>query len=269
MFFLIVLSTALFVLISCGGTTAHLCFEFSWWLPWISLWNEAWVVQLMVILVFYFMLFSANAYNTLFYLFLQLFITGLQLSFYQVELFTAFLWVVELTVILVCLLLLFFLNVSGLRPYFKINLFSNLLAIFFIVILIIAAYIYGGADTEGTTFILAQAFYIWEDYYEALLLVASNDVASLSVSYYSINNLELVLVGFLLLIGSVICVNLNKYQRGDKNSKVSGDMTLLNIFNHLANSVFVRKQNMVSQNILKASLNIFKKNKKNKKTKVN
>jgi hypothetical protein len=109
---------------------------------------------------------------------------------------------------------------------------------------------------------------MWEDYYEALWLVAANDVASLSVSYYTINNIELVIVGFLLLVGSVICVNLNKYQRSNKNSKINEEMTLSNIFNHLVNSVFIRKQNMVSQNIFKASLNIFKKNKKQKKVTV-
>jgi hypothetical protein len=235
---------------------------FSIWAPWINILDETWILQLMMLIALYFFVNTFNSYTTLLYFFIQLFIVGIYLSFYQLELFTAFLWVVELTVVLVCLLLLFYLNVSSSRfSFFK----SMPIFIFLFFIFIFNNYTSSSFNLLNHNFFF---FYIWEDYYESLYLTSINDVNSLTISYYPINNIELLIIGFLLLIGSVVCVNINRYQRLNKNYKVNDTLSLSNIYNHLVNTVFMRKQNMTAQNMLKASLNIFRKSKKKKNVKI-
>lgn len=68
-------------------------------------------------------------------------------------------------------------------------------------------------------FILNNEFYLliifnfidlWEDYYEVLFNVNMNDFRVLIIGYYFINLIEFILIGLILLVGSVVCVNLNK-----------------------------------------------------------
>lgn len=238
-------------------------FELCNWFPWLSFWNESWLLQLLIVVLLYFMLINSSAYMVLFYLLLQLLMLGIHLSFCQLELFTAFLWVIELTIILVCLLLLFYFNASSLQPYFNFyTLRSYIYCLFFIFILVGAGCIDG--FFEFLDFKWQSFFFLWNDYYEAIMLKASNDVYSLTVSYYTVNSFELLLVGFLLFIGSVICVNFNKYQRYNRNFKLPEELDIINVYNFLLNSFFIRKQNMTDQNSKKANLNIFKKNKTKK-----
>ncbi len=221
-----------------------------------------------MLLLVYYMFSSLNSYNTLFYLFLQLIICGLFLAIYQVELFTAFLWVIEFTVILVCILLLFYLNVSGIN-YFNIYYSYIKQSILYVILFLFISFIVPFKLPEDIYIYNFTSFFIlWENYYETLYLISANDVLSLTISYYTINNLELVLIGFILLIGSVICVNFNKMQRLNRNKKINDQMNIFNIFNFLSNNIFMRRQNMVYQNLTKAVLKIFKRLKKKKNVKI-
>jgi hypothetical protein len=84
-----------------------------------------------------------------------------------------------------------------------------------------------------------------------------------------LNSLELLIVGFILLIGSIVCIILNKNQRFTKNDKINTSLNIFNIYNLLINSFFLRRQNLVNQNMQKISLNIFKKIKKKKEMFIN
>jgi len=86
-----------------------------------------------------------------------------------------------------------------------------------------------------------------------------NDVYVLFVSYYCLNSLEFILIGFLLLIASVVCVNLNKFNRNIKSNNYYELTTLFDIFNDFVKFVFMRKQNLSEQNIHEAEIRIFKK----------
>jgi hypothetical protein len=55
--------------------------------------------------------------------------------------------------------------------------------------------------------------YLWEDWYEALNNGVMNDGVGLMISYYLVNSFEFLLLGFLLLIGSLVLVNLNKLNK--------------------------------------------------------
>ena len=88
-----------------------------------------------------------------------------------------------------------------------------------------------------------------------------NDFLVLTIGYYSVNSLEFVLIGFLLLVGSVVCVVLNKIQ---KNVKISNSASFLNLFSFFTdylNFSFLRKQDLNNQGISTPTIRLFKKKK--------
>ena len=85
-----------------------------YWFPWLSFFNDLWLLEFFLIYNLYLMFLTINIYYTLLYLFIEIVLFGVFISLYQMELFTGFLWVVEGSVIFIALLLLFYLNVEGL-----------------------------------------------------------------------------------------------------------------------------------------------------------
>jgi hypothetical protein len=86
-----------------------------------------------------------------------------------------------------------------------------------------------------------------------------NDFTHLLISYYSINSFEFLIVGLILLVGSVLCVNLYK---NNKNVRLQSYGNFFNFFNFFTDSVnynFIRKQNLNNQNKTTPSTRIFKK----------
>jgi hypothetical protein len=59
-----------------------------------------------------------------------------------------------------------------------------------------------------------------------------NDAIGLMISYYSVNSFEFLLVGFILLVGSLIVVNLNKLNKNVHYPKYN---TFLEVFNFFKN----------------------------------
>jgi hypothetical protein len=87
----------------------------------------------------------------------------------------------------------------------------------------------------------------WDDFYESLINDKMNDLFGVMLSFYVFNSFEFLLVGFLLLLGSLICVNLNRFI---KTSKVYNYSTYFSIFDFFKDSVkmgFLRKQNLTNQ----------------------
>jgi hypothetical protein len=88
---------------------------------------------------------------------------------------------------------------------------------------------------------------------------AMNDFGGLLVGYYSINSLEFILVGVLLLIGSVACVNLFRNTRLSNVVQYNTFFKLFNFFTDFIDYIFMRKQNLTKQTKMKGSTKIFKK----------
>ena len=98
---------------------------------------------------------------------------------------------------------------------------------------------------------------ILDNSYENIFNLLQNDLFVFFISYYVLNNLEFICIGFLLLIGSIICINLYLV---NKNSRVQNYNSFLGIFNFfldMCSFVFLRKQNLIKQGNTKASLKIF------------
>lgn len=86
-----------------------------------------------------------------------------------------------------------------------------------------------------------------------------NDLFGLYLSYYVINSFEFIIVGLLLLIASVVCVNLNKFNRNIKSNNYYELISLFDFFDDFVKFIFMRKQNLVDQEISSSSTRMFKK----------
>lgn len=231
-----------------------------WW-PWLTFWSDLWFVQFVMIYILYLMFSALNVYYVLLYMFLEIFFFGIFISIYQMELFTGFLWVTECTVVFISLLLLFYLNIEGNQVRLDLKVFRLYYSFgLFVIFVVLMNFSYG---TEFELYVpLALNFIdIWDDFYEALSNTNSNDFMMLTISYYSLNSFEFICVGILLLIGSVVCVNLNKMQKSLKVQKYSNTLDVFNFFKDFVNYVFMRKQNLVDQTMHPASVRLFKKKK--------
>jgi len=155
--------------------------------------------------------------------------------------------------------MLFYLNVFGNVNKTLINNYSlKYHGIFFSLILIIFFYIFP-FELEFNLPIELNIIHMWDDFYEALNNDRMNDVYVLYISYYLINSFEFLSMGFLLLIASVVCVNLNKFNRNIKANNYYELLTLFDIFNDFFKFIFMRKQNLSEQNIHEPQIRIFKK----------
>jgi len=80
-----------------------------------------------------------------------------------------------------------------------------------------------------------------DNYYEALYNNVSNDLFGFSISYYFINGVEFVFIGFLLLIGSVICVNLYQFNKSVRVQSYNNYLTIFNFFTDFTSFFFSKK----------------------------
>lgn len=197
-----------------------------------------------------------NIYYILLYTFINFFLLGVYLSIFQIDLFTAFLWLVECSVLFVFLLLLFYFNVKGSYNYTFTNNYT-----YFLIILLFLYYINLNQYSEfSNNNVIDLSYYIIIDnYYEAIFNPVNNDLFGFSLSYYSINGVEFIFIGFLLLIGSVICVNLYQMNKNIRVQNYNNFLTIFNFFSDFSNFLFFRKQNLTKQGNTKASLKIFRK----------
>lgn len=236
----------------------------SLWLPWFSFLNLNFFLQISILYTFFLIYKNINLYNVLFYVFLQIIFFGFFLSLYSLEIFAAFLWLTEIVIILVSLFVLFSTNPTG---FFKknnteFNYFNKNIIIIFLSLIPSILY---------TSFYLSEDFfynniiniYLWDNYYEALFNENTNDLYGLFLSFYWLNSVEYIIIGLLLLFGSLACVQLNRFFKDNKVIKYSDFFTLFDFFKDLSKNIFMRKQNLVEQLNSVSSTRIFKK--KNKK----
>jgi len=219
--------------------------------------SENFLIQLSVIVTSIYFYNNNNIYYTLLYIFLYFFCVGIFLSFFQLEFFTGFLWLIEFTIVFVFLLLLFFLNFKGNTSNFKKELRLILDVFLSVVFFLINLFFY--KDSE---FSIKEEFiniFIWEDYYECLLNFNMNDFQSLLVSYYHYNNLDFIIIGIILFFGSVSCVNLFKVNKSDLNNNIYEFISVFDFFLKKISFVFLRKQNLISQNLSLPSIRVINK----------
>ena len=181
---------------------------------------------------------------------------GLYLAIFQIELFTAFLWLIECSVLFVFLLLLFYFNVKGEYSYTQDQIYKNIV----FIILFLFFFLKNFLTVFNNFFIFDISFFgIIDNYYECISNLITNDLFGFSISYFLINGIEFTFIGFLLLLGSVICVNLFQLNKNVGVNNYTNFLTIFNFFLDFSNFLFLRKQNLLKQGNIKSSIKIFKK----------
>ena len=202
---------------------------------------------------------NTNVYYTLLYLFVEIFFFGLYVSLVQMELFTGFLWVLEGTIVFISLLLLFHLNAEGFEVKINLQVSKHMYVLSLLFFFMFYCCFYYLIDLELKELQIFNITSFWENYYEALFNININDFKLLFISYYKVNSVEFLTIGLLLLIGSVACVNLNKYQKFIKIYKHDSFLKTFNYFVDFVDFMFLRKQNLNYQTQHQPAVKIFKK----------
>ncbi len=183
---------------------------------------------------------------------------GLFLSLYQLDLFTAFLWLAEFVVIFISILFIFYLNVySNIskknKSYFYFKYFG-----FFLFFFIFSQYysIFSDFENLNLNFLSIQ---LYDNFYDHISVSILNDFFSFFKSYYFYNSIEFLLIGFLLLVGSLICVNLNFFSKSNKVINYYDFFVVFDFFKDFSKFIFMRKQNLNDQLHTQPATRIFKK----------
>nr|YP_010411984.1 NADH dehydrogenase subunit 6 [Tetrahymena rostrata]QBI37952.1 Ymf62 [Tetrahymena rostrata]URP31144.1 NADH dehydrogenase subunit 6 [Tetrahymena rostrata] len=219
---------------------------------------ENFILQFFIIYILYLLVVNNNLYYVLLYVFLEIVFFGLFICLYQLELFTGFLWVAEFTIIFISVVLLFYLNVGGL--HLKYNNINNLFYYLPSIVLFLLFYCLDFLS-ELELYLPIEFNYMdfYDDYYESFNNTNMNDFIPLTLSYYSVNGIEFILIGLLLLLGSVACVNLYKSNKNFSIIKQSNLLNMFNFFKDFINFSFLRKQDLNYQTNFKPSLRSIKK----------
>jgi hypothetical protein len=100
---------------------------------------------------------------------------------------------------------------------------------------------------------------LYDNFYDYINITILNDFFSFFKSYYFYNSLEFLFIGFLLLVGSLICVNLNFFSKNNKILNYFDFFTIFDIFKDFSKFIFMRKQNLNDQLYAQPAARVFKK----------
>lgn len=228
-----------------------------WW-PWLDIFNDLALCLLFTTLTIFLLYTSKNIFYTIFYFFLFTLFVGLTLCFCQLELFTGFLWTIECVVFFALLLLLFFFKTTGSTTKIwqtTYTFFYSFLALF------IFLYVYYISNITSNLVLstILNNNDLYDNYYEALTNTNINDFTGFLISYYTYNSLELIIVGFIILITSLVCVNLNKLIFKLKIQNIREFLTIFNFFKNHVTFSMMRQQNLTTQAFAPTTTRIFKK----------
>ena len=156
----------------------------------------------------------------------------------------------------VFLLLLFYLNIKASYSYtYNLN-YNYIFPLTLLLYLILTNYY---ADSDNISLIDMSFYGIIDNYYESYCNSITNDLFGFSISYYFINGVEFLFIGFLLLVGSVVCVSLYQMNKNIRAQTLNNYLSVFNFYLDFTNFLFLRKQNLIKQGNNKASLKLFKK----------
>ena len=176
---------------------------------------------------------------------------GIYLSVFQLEIFTAFLWLIECSVLFVFMLFLFYFNVKGSFNYFFLQ--SYQIGVFSLFLFCLIQYF----DVVDLSVFVVQPTDIVENYYESFNNCVNNDLFGFAISYYILNIVELLVVGVILFIGSVICVNLYQINLSVRTQSYFNFLVVFNFLVDFSSFYFLRRQNLLKQGGVNSALKFF------------
>lgn len=168
------------------------------------------------------------------------------------ELFTGFLYVIEITVVFMMLLVLFYLNFKGSTPSIKSS--HRYFYLVFSIIIFITPMIY--SEKELYLNYIFNSIDLWDNYYDSLYNLAMNDFIGLYLSYYFINSYEFMLIGWMLFLGSILCITVFNLIGTTKATSHNLLKKFMSFFFSSLDFYFLRKQNLVNQSNAQPGLRI-------------
>jgi len=201
---------------------------------------------------------NVSIFYTIFYTLFQIAIFGVVLTYNNMDLFTAFLFLSESVIIFISILLVFYLNVYSnnsnlIKPYY-FNKFGGFLLIF----LFNFFYVFY-SQGEYILNLNFDSIVFYDDFYQNYNTYLFNDLYSLYLNFFFLNNFSFVIVVLLLLMASLVCVNLNLSLKSNKISNYSNFLSLFDFFKDFTKFIFMRKQNLTDQLHTFGSSRFFKK----------
>lgn len=222
----------------------------NFWISSLSFFAEVASFQLSIVFCVFTLIRVLNLYYTLLYLFIWITLCGVLLSFCNNELATGFLWVTEVLVIFIFLLMLFYINNLGDRSRVKVDesfIYVCLISFFILVL--------PTSQRYAESFINFFTDLFWTDYYEAMYYLFINDFLGFFLSFYLLNCFILIIVGYILYVGSLVCVMLFSSIKKFKFSNINAFINVLLSSQFFLYSLFFRKQDLFDQNLFAAVLN--------------
>jgi hypothetical protein len=231
--------------------------------------NEVFLIQSLLILLFFFYLNAINLLMVWYIAGLYLILIGLLLLLDNLDIFIGFLWLIDLGVGLVFFIfILHFSNFLYKKLKIKLNYKFFLYLILITGIILTFIVIFPTPTNYNTNnFIYSIWFFMvnWYDYYDFFNNFFKTDLNLLREIYFYNNSLEFIIINLFLLYGIVnsiiffflikkIFLFLNFYQFNSLNF-------LLNINTFF----FIRNQNLINQQMESSVLRVWNKNKKKKK----
>jgi hypothetical protein len=226
------------------------------WFPWQSFFNYLTIFGLLYTLTLLAIYNSDNAYYLVIYMIFLVFLFATNLVILDLDIFAGLLLLIESVVILMLFFLIIYLtpNINFAQKNQKWKVYIVL----FIMIFILSLYSYNPLG-EFFFYQFSITSYFYDDFYEALHELFVNDLMGIFVTMYITNSLLLVVVGFLLLIASIICVVLVSFFTKLRNYSFKNFLSIFSIIKTCYSFIFLRKQNLAKQGRSTASTRIFEK----------
>lgn len=187
-----------------------------------------------------------SIFYTVLYILIIVIVSSCFLGFFQLDLFSAFLLLVEIVVVFVSFMLVFYvvnydnINTTNLKLFFTQYSISSLWSFNILPIVI-------PAEPEFYLPIHFNINYLWVDFYEALNNEILNDFFGIMVGFYNVISFEFILIGVILLVGTVICVKLNWNWQTQRLHNYNPFLNLMDFFSDLVKFSIGRRQNLLNQ----------------------
>ncbi len=214
------------------------------WFPWSSFLNYLTIFGVLYLLIFLSIYNTENTYYLTLYTIFLVFMFAITLVLLDLDIFAGFLLLIESVVILMLFFLIIYIspNISNSKNLQRWRTVS-------LIVVILGAPSVFSYHTLGNDFFhsFSVSVYFLDEFYEAFSDFTGNDLTGLYTSLYLTNSILLVIIGFLLLIASVICVVLVSFFTGYRNFNMNIFLDLINVAKTCYSFIFLRKQNLSKQ----------------------
>lgn len=226
------------------------------WFPWQSFFSYITIFGLLYMFTLLAIYNTDNNYYIVLYTIFVMFLFAANLVMLDLDIFAGLLLMIESVVILMLFFLIIYLSPNVAMNYK--NQKWKVYVTLSIAVMLLSTFSYMNLGLSWfQPFSVGSRFL--DNYYEALNELFVNDLMGVYINMYITNSLLLVIIGFLLLIASIICVVIVSFFTKLRNYSFKNFLNLFSILKTCYSYIFLRKQNLSKQGRSSASTRIFNK----------